>query len=415
MPFPVAAAIGAAGSVLGSIIGGSSNAAAQRRANATNLQIARETNAQNYRIFQEQQQFNENQFNRWLDYSTPAAQRQRYEDAGINPYMAVGQLQNGTPSSALTSANSAPMQGAQVQPVQGLGDALQNSIERAAGVFSSMISSISDADLKGSQKTGTDIDNQTRGRQNEANIQKTNADTGKTGAETRRTEQENSFFDSTLEQRKELMNISVDTARKQKELLDQQVFQAQLQNSMSNIDLGIASKYKEVMFKQNLANLVAQEFATYQNVSQGWSHVNIEKQNANTNAYNAKTNRMNANTNVFVGAAQVQNLVADAIKTAEETTGIKIDNETSRKIQNFIVDTYHSDAKTAANGAHASHNAAVISDYDMDTYYTDKYFKRGSDIVKGIGLGVGAYYGSKGMKGSFSSSKPIGFNSYKKK
>lgn len=337
MPFPVAAAIGAAGSVLGSFIGGSSSAAAQRRANETNLQIARETNAQNYRIFQEQQQFNENQFNRWLDYSTPAAQRQRYEDAGINPYMAVGQLQNGTPSSALTSANSAPMQGVQVQPVQGLGDALQNSIERAAGVFSSMISSISDADLKGSQKTGTDIDNQTRGRQNEANVQKTNAETAKSGAEFRRTEQENSFFDSTLAQRKELMNISVDTAKKQKELLDQQVFQAQLQNSMANIDLGIASKYKDIMFKQNLANMLAQEFATYQNVAQGWKHVNIEKQNANTNAYNAKTNRMNANTNAAVGAAQIQNLVSSAIKTAEETSGIKIDNKTKAQLNQTIL------------------------------------------------------------------------------
>lgn len=337
MPFPVAAAIGAAGSVLGSFIGGSTSAAAQRRANETNLQIARETNAQNYRIFQEQQQFNENQFNRWLDYSTPAAQRQRYEDAGINPYMAVGQLQNGTPSSALTSANSAPMQGAQVQPVQGLGDALQNSIERAAGVFSSMISSISDADLKGSQKTGTDIDNQTRGRQNEANVQKTNAETAKSGAEFRRTEQENSFFDSTLAQRKELMNISVDTAKKQKELLDQQVFQAQLQNSIANIDLGIASKYKDIMFKQNLANMLAQEFATYQNVAQGWKHVNIEKQNANTNAYNAKTNRMNANTNAAVGAAQIQNLVSSAIKTAEETSGIKIDNKTKAQLNQTIL------------------------------------------------------------------------------
>ena len=200
MAFPYAAAIGAAGSIIGGLIGGSKNAAAQRGANETDLQIARETNAQNYRIFQEQQQFNENQFNRWLDYSTPAAQRQRYEDAGINPYMAVGQLQSGTPQSALTSANSAPMQGAQVQPVTGLGDALQYSIERAAGVFSSLITSTADAGLKGSQKIGTDIDNRTRGRQNEANVQKTNAEAGKTGAETRRTEQENSFWDSTLAQ-----------------------------------------------------------------------------------------------------------------------------------------------------------------------------------------------------------------------
>lgn len=331
------AAISGGASLLGGVVGGLFNKSAQKRANATNLQIARETNAQNYRIFQEQQQFNENQFNRWLDYSTPAAQRQRYEDAGINPYMAVGQLQNGTPSSALTSASSAPMQGAQVQPVQGLGDALQNSIERAAGVFSSLITSTSDAGLKDSQKTGTDIDNKTRGRQNEANVQKTNAETGKTGAETRRTEQENSFWDSTLEQRKELMNISVDTARKQKELLDHQVMQVQLQNAMSNIDLGIATKYKDVMFKQQLSNLIAQEFATYQNVAQGWKHVNIEKQNANTNSYNAKTNRMNANTNAAVGVAQVQSLVANAIESAARTFGIKIDNQTKGQLNRTIL------------------------------------------------------------------------------
>lgn len=395
------AAIGAAGSVLGSLIGGGSQAAAQRRANETNMQIARETNAQNYRIFQEQQQFNENQFNRWLDYSTPLAQRQRYEDAGINPYMAVGQLQNGTPSSALTSANAAPMQGAQVQPVQGLGDALQNSIERAAGVFSSIISSTSDADLKGSQKTGTDIDNKTRGRQNEANIQKTNAETGKTGAEFRRTEQENSFFDSTLEQRKELMNISVDTAKKQKELLDQQVFQAQLQNSMSNIDLGIASKYKEVMFKQNLANMLAQEFATYQNVAQGWKHVNIAKQNANTNA--------------AVGAAQIQNLVANAIKATEEATGVKIDNETSRRIQNFVVDTYHSDAKTAANNAKSSYHNARMAGNEDDYWGANKISNGLGNITGALGTGLGVFVGYKalggkaGIKKMFTKAPKIGF------
>ena len=379
------AAISGGSTLLGGVIGGLFNKSAQKRANATNLQIARETNAQNYRIFQEQQQFNENQFNRWLDYSTPAAQRQRYEDAGINPYMAVGQLQSGTPQSALTSANSAPMQGAQVQPVTGMGDALQNSIERAAGVFSSMISSISDADLKGSQKTGVDIDNKTRGRQNEANVQKTNAEAGKTGAETRRTEQENSFWDSTLEQRKELMNISVDTARKQKELLDQQVFQAQLQNAMSNIDLGIASKYKEVMFKQQLANLVAQEFAIYENVAQGWSHVGIEKQNANTNAKNAQTN-------AAVGAAQIQNLVANAIKATEEATGVKIDNDTSRMIQKYLVDNAHSDAKTAANQAHISFNEAITSDRDQKHYNANNWNRWISGYIpfaSGVAAGSG--------------------------
>ena len=183
---------------------------------------------------------------------------------------------------------------------------------------------------------------------------------------------------------------------------------ARLENALKNINLGIQSKYGERLFVAQLSKTLAESFATNASVRQRDAQIAIDKQNANTNAKNAQTN-------AAVGAAQIQNLVANAIKATEEATGVKIDNETSRRIQNFIVDTYHSDAKTAANGAHASHNAAVISDYDMDTYYTDKYFKRGSDIVKGIGLGVGAYYGSKGMKGSFSSAKPIGFNSYKKK
>lgn len=343
------AAISGGAGLLGSVVGGLFNKSAQKRANATNLQIARETNAQNYRIFQEQQQFNENQFNRWLDYSTPAAQRQRFEEAGINPYMAVGQLQSGTPSSALTSASASPMQSAQVQPVQGLGDALQTSIERAAGVFSSLLSSTSDAGLKVSQKEGSDIDNKTKGRQNEANIAKTNTETQKIGADWRNTEQQTKFFDYTMDQRMDLMNISVDTARKQKELIDQQVYQVQLQNAMSGIDLGLASKYKDVMFKQQLAVMLAQEFATYESVAQGWKHVSIERQNANTNAYNAKTNRMNAQTNAAVGAAQIQSLVANAVESAARASGINIDNKTKSEMNRKILDGLGFDNERKAN------------------------------------------------------------------
>ena len=325
MPFPIAAAAIAAGSVISSLISGSMNADAQDSANSTNLAAANATNANNYRIFREQQQFNENQFNKYLDYSTPLAQRQRFEEAGINPYMAVGQLSSGTPSSSLQSANASPMQAGHVMPVTGLGDALQGSIERAANVYSSILNANSSSALTAAQTAGQKIDNSYKGKVNDANI-------GKTNAEAKRTNQENQFFDYTLSQRRDLMNISVDTAKQQKELLDQQVYGAKIANSLASLDLGVQSKYKEVMFKQQLANLVAQKFATYESVKQGWSHVGIDKQNANTNSYNAKTNRMNANTSARVGAAQIQSMIASSIKTAEETSGVKIENKYKEKI-----------------------------------------------------------------------------------
>lgn len=331
MPFPIAAAAIAAGSVISSLISGSMNQDAQDSANSTNLASTNATNATNYRIFKEQQQFNENQFNKYLDYSTPLAQRQRFEEAGINPYMAVGQLSSGTPSSSLTSANASPMQAGHVMPVTGLGDALQGSIERAANVYSSILNANSGSALTAAQTAGQKIDNSYKGKVNDANI-------GKTNAETQRTNQENQFFDYTLSQRRDLMNISVDTARQQKELLDQQVYGAKIANSIATLDLGIQSKYKEVMFKQQIANLVAQKFATYEGVKQGWSHVGIDKQNANTNSYNAKTNRMNAQTNAAVGAAQIRNLVANAIKTTEETSGIKISNKYKNDLEQYTVD-----------------------------------------------------------------------------
>ena len=330
MPFPIAAAAIAAGSVISSIISGSMNSDAQDSANSTNLAATNATNANNYRIFKEQQQFNENQFNKYLDYSTPLAQRQRFEEAGINPYMAVGQLSSGTPSSSLQSANAAPMQAGHVMPVTGLGDALQGSIERAANVYSSILNANSGSALTAAQTTGQNIDNSYKGKVNDANIHKTNA-------EAKRANQENQFFDYTLSQRRDLMNISVDTARQQKELLDQQVYGAKIANSIASLDLGIQSKYKEVMFKQQLANAVAQEFATYQGVKQGWSHIAIDRQNANTNSYNAKTNRMNANTSARVGAAQIQSMIASSIKTAEETSGIKIDNKTKAQLNQAIL------------------------------------------------------------------------------
>ena len=383
-----------------SLLGGLANSASQSSANRANLQIARETNQMQYQMFQEQNAFNERMYNQMQQYNTPAAQMQRYSDAGINPYIAAGNVQTGNAQSALQSAQPLPLHTAQMIPTTGIGDSFSQ--------IGNIISQYAQNELALSQAQKNRAEAGWVDRLNGAQLNKMSAETNNLFQQGSLLGLDYKLKNDTLGNYIKLSDLSVLNAEKTNEQLDVITQSARLENALKNINLGIQSKYGERLFVAQLSKTLAESFATQAGVRQRDAQIAIDKQNANTNAKNAQTN-------AAVGAAQIQNLVANAIKATEEATGVKIDNETSRRIQNFIVDTYHSDAKTAANGAHASHNAAVISDYDMDTYYTDKYFKRGSDIVKGIGLGVGAYYGSKGMKGSFSSAKPIGFNSYKKK
>lgn len=132
VPAVAAALIGGGASVLGSIFGGVSRNKAQQDANRTNLQIARETNQQNWNMMTYQNQWNEAQNEKMLAYNTPSEQMKRYDQAGINPYLAASQIVPGNQQSQLTSAQAPAMQAAQVQPVTGMADAIQNSISNAA-------------------------------------------------------------------------------------------------------------------------------------------------------------------------------------------------------------------------------------------------------------------------------------------
>ncbi len=79
-----------------------------------------------------QNQWNEKQNEKMLAYNTPLEQMKRYDEAGINPYLAASQIMPGNQQSQLTSAQAPAMQAAQVQPVTGMADAIQNSISNAA-------------------------------------------------------------------------------------------------------------------------------------------------------------------------------------------------------------------------------------------------------------------------------------------
>ena len=322
----IASGISAVGSIVGGLLGGKANQNAQQGANDINLQIARETNQQQYQMFGEQNAFNERMYNQMLTYNTPAEQMRRYSDAGINPYIAAGNVQTGNAQSSLQSAQAPQLHAAQMQAATGMGDALQNAASQAAGV----ISQYAQNELALSQARKNDAEAGWVDRLNGAQFNKLSAETNNLNQQGSLLGLDFKLKSDTLGNYIRLSDLSVANAEKTNEQLDVITQSARIENALNNINLGIQSQYGKRMFVAQLSKTLAESFATQAGVRQRDAQIAIDKQNANTNA-------KNANTNAAVGAAQVLSLISSAIKTAEETTGIKIDNKTKSQINQTIL------------------------------------------------------------------------------
>lgn len=336
---PIAPLIGSAlisggASLLGNLFGGLSSGSAQRSANETNLQIAQMNNQRQYQMFQEQNAFNERMYNQMQQYNTPTAQMQRYADAGINPYIAAGNVQTGNVQSALQSAPAPQMQAAQMQPVTGPSDAMMN----AGNQISSIINQYAQNALALAQAKKTNAEANWVDRLNYANVLKLNSSSRLDDGQSSLLGLDYKLKSDTLGNFIKLSDLSVTNAELTNEQLEVATQSIRLENALKNIDLGIQSKYGEQMFKANLAKTIAEAFATNASVRQRDAQIAIDRQNANTNAKNAETNRINARTNAAVGAAQIRGIIAGAIKTAEETSGIRIDNANKQKLIDLTIE-----------------------------------------------------------------------------
>lgn len=333
-PLIGSALISGASSLLGGIFGGASNSSANREANLTNLAIARETNQNQYQMFQEQNAFNERMYNQMQQYNTPAAQMQRYQEAGINPYIAAGNVQTGNVQSSLQSAQAPQLHMAQVTPNLGMGDAIQNSFSQIGNVLSQYAQN--ELALSQAQKNRAEagwVD-----RLNGAQLNRMSAETNNLYQQGSLLGLDYKLKSDTLGNYIKLSDLSVVNAEKTNEQLEVITQSARLENALKNINLGIQSKYGERMFVAQLSKTLAESFATQAGVRQRDAQIAIDKQNANTNS--------------SVGAAQIQNLVSQAIKTSEESTGIKIDNKYKDALQRFSVDLLSN--KVASSSSDAS-------------------------------------------------------------
>lgn len=123
----IGAAISAGAGLINGLVGADS---ARKNAEAAK-DAQREANEANLRLAREQNQWNLAQWNRENAYNTPAMQMARYRQAGINPYMAVGQVTGGNAAGGLNSAELArqrPLPGVDPQ-AQGAAVGVQNSMD----------------------------------------------------------------------------------------------------------------------------------------------------------------------------------------------------------------------------------------------------------------------------------------------
>lgn len=373
MAFPIAAVIGAAGSIAGSLIGGSMNKNAQGGANNINLRIARETNQQQYQMFNEQNAFNERMYNQMQAYNTPAAQMQRYQDAGINPYIAAGNVQTGNAQSSLQSAPAPQMNVAQVSPETGLGSAVQSGVMQASNVLAQFAQN--ELALSQAQKNRAEagwVD-----RLNGAQFSKLSAETNNLQHQGSLLGLDYKMKNDTLGNYIRLSDLSVINAEKTNEQLDVITQSARIENALNNINLGIQSQYGKRMFVAQLSKTLAESFATQAGVRQRDAQIAIDKQNANTNA-------KNANTNAAVGAAQIKNLVSNAIKSAEEATGIKIDNKYKDSLQQFTVDLLGNKVSSSSYDASRGTQRNVIYNENSARGAVLRYSDYFGDVLSGL-------------------------------
>lgn len=345
----IASGISAVGSIVGGLLGGKANQNAQQGANDINLQIARETNQQQYQMFGEQNAFNERMYNQMLTYNTPAEQMRRYSDAGINPYIAAGNVQTGNAQSSLQSAQAPQLHAAQMQAATGMGDALQNSVSQAANV----ISQFSQNELALSQARKNDAEAGWVDRLNGAQFNKLSAETNNLNQQGSLLGLDYKLKSDTLGNYIRLSDLSVANAEKTNEQLDIITQSARLDNALKNVNLGIQSKYAEDMFRAQFAKTLVESFATDASVRQRDAQLAIDKQNANTNALNARTN-------AAVGSAQVRSLIANAIKTTEETTGISISNKYRDSVEQSTLDLLKNKVASSSGDAARGTQRSVI-------------------------------------------------------
>lgn len=318
--------------LLGSIAGGLLGIGSSSIQNSQNRQNVQETNRMNYKINQMNNQFNErmaiqqrnwqeNMWNKENAYNTASAQRQRLEEAGLNPYLmmnggSAGVAQSVGSGSAASSSGSAVMQPFQAD-YSGIGSSIGN-------IFQYELMQSEKSQLQGARQLA------------DAKAMETlsNIDWGKLTAETR------DYLKSTG-----LARAQLGYAKEQQEADNMSMTGLILRSQRSGMLLdneakGILNKYLDQQQQSDL-NVKAADY--YQRMSAGYlSYAEAKKALAEEALAAARTRGQNISNKVASRIAESQiaaNIAANQSSAAyhneELRLGLSQDNARSKNIESW--------------------------------------------------------------------------------
>lgn len=126
--------------------------------NKANERITDKTNQLNYQMWQEQKQYDYDKWKEELAYNTPSAQRKRFEEAGINPNLAIAQIAGGNAESAATSGNRPDAIAAEMQNPAEEVSQYANTMQNIAGGFNNLSRTFQQNQLDAAHTRGVSVD-----------------------------------------------------------------------------------------------------------------------------------------------------------------------------------------------------------------------------------------------------------------
>ena len=248
----------------------SASAKAQRYTADQNTQSVQNTNDNNYRIWQEQKDYDYKMWQEQNAYNTPEAQRSRFEAAGINPQLALSNINSGSAASS-AGGQEAPKMEAPINDAAAAGSAVAADKANVVNSLAAM-SQI----MKTSQES-----REIAIRNQWANVEHSLDVAGKTG--------DNKLKYQALQGAKlsnELFSRTFETQVQQKEfmtdLLFRQVGNEAAKGSLLELEKDIKTYYRDNIQPQELQNLKAQYQTAFANAAANMLQAQAAKQNANT-------------------------------------------------------------------------------------------------------------------------------------
>ena len=287
----------AGGAVAGSLIAGNAQKDAAQTAADSNLSAVQQTNAMNMQNFREQRDYDYRKWKELLSYHDPSSQITRYKKAGINPYLALSNIDSGNVSSYAGGQTPPTLQAPQLDvasyadsmsaPLRGLVQGFQNGAN-----YLQTMQQVHSASLDNAKKVATMVD--------EVNSIHYDSEAKK---------MTNQLFNATLEdniqiikqQRAQMyLKTSSDALLQVGSEYDLGMKRFQFENTMPleyrALEAGLAQTCAEISYRHAQTQLTFQQMESLiQERAQGWARLSLDWYNAHTQRYTAQNNAWNQN------------------------------------------------------------------------------------------------------------------------